>query len=389
VKKEALDAATPTGAPSGPPAPPVGVTTMPPPQPEPSAPPAPGIPPRKGHPVRDLIAIGLTVVVLLAALAVGGFFVYRALYSPSAFVQHYLSLLASGHAADALKVPGVAIDRSELEKNGLPKNASEALLRQAALSTLSDVQVVSETREDDGDTAVAVTYKAGGYAGVTTFEVSPDGRAGFIPTWRFARSPLAVIDLSVHGSMTFQVNDFRLDKRQVALAGTAVDPADPVPMLVFSPGLYSVRVDTTISYSPGLAVLSDAPMKDVPVEVQTKPTDKFVAVVQDRVDDFLEQCATQQVLQPTGCPFGYVVHNRLDGLPQWSIDKAPKVTVVPSGEGWAIPETKGDAHIVVDIQSIYDGSITHLDEDVPFTLVGTIDISANGAASIRVSEPGS
>ena len=389
MKKEALDAATPPGAPSGPPAAPVGITTMPRPQPEPSAPPPPGIPPRNAHAVRDLIAIGLTVVVLLAGLAVGGFFVYRALYSPSAFVQHYLSLLANGHAADALKVPGVAIDRSELEKNGLPKNSSEALLRQAALSTLTDIQIVSETPEEDGDTAVAVTYKAGGYAGVTTFEVSPDGHAGFVPLWRFSRSPLAVVDLSVHGSMTFQVNDFRLDKRQVALAGTAVDPADPVPMLVFSPGLYSVRVDTTISYSAGVAVLSDAPMKDVPVEVQTKPTDKFVAVVQDRVDDFLEQCATQQVLQPTGCPFGYVVHNRLDGLPHWSIDKAPKVSVVPSGEGWSIPETKGAAHIVVDIRSIYDGSITHLDEDVPFTLVGTIDISANGAASIRVSEPGS
>ena len=389
MEKEALDAAKPPGTPSGPPAMPAGATTMPPPALHTQASPAPGIPPRNAHPVRDLIAVGLTVAVLLAALAVGGFFVYRALYSPSAFVQHYLSLLANGRAADALKVPGVAIDRSDLEKAGLPKDSSEVLLRQSALSSLTDVQIVSETPEDDGDTAVAVTYKAGRYAGVTTFEIASDGWAGFVPVWRFARSPLAVIDLRVHGSMTFQVNDFRLDKRQVALAGTAVDPADPVPMLVFSPGVYSIRVDTTISYSQGVAVLSDAPMKDVPVEVQTQPTDKFVAVVQDRVDDFLEQCATQQVLQPTGCPFGYVVHNRLAGLPHWSIDQAPKVDVVPSGEGWAIPETDGKAHIVVDIQSIYDGSITHLDEDVPFTLVGTIDISANGAASIRVSEPGS
>ena len=198
-----------------------------------------------------------------------------------------------------------------------------------------------------------------------------------------------MVDLTVHGSMSFQVNNFRLDKRQVAPAGSSVDPAKAVPMLVFSPGLYSVRVDTTISYSQGVAVLSDAPMKNVPVQLQTKPTDKFVSVVQDRVNDFLNQCATQQVLQPTGCPFGYVVNNRIADPPQWSIKTPPKVTVVPDGEGWAIPPTGGTAHIVVDILAIYDGSITHVDEDVPFTMVGTIDIGLDGTASIRVSEPGS
>ncbi|QAY61731.1 hypothetical protein ET475_05430 [Microbacterium protaetiae] len=346
------------------------------------------MPPRRTHLARDLTAIVVTVVVLLAALGTGGFFLYRALYSPSAFVQHYLSLLSTGHAADALHVPGVAIDRSQLEAAGLPKNSSEALLRRSALSALTDVRVESETTAGDV-TQVTVSYLAGQrYPGTTTFSVEQSGWAGFVPTWRFARSPLAVIDLTVHGSMSFQVNNFRLDKRQLALAGSSVQAADAVPMLVFSPGLYSVRVDTTISYSAGVAVLSDAPLKNVPVQVQTTPTDKFVAVVQDRVDDFLDQCATQQVLQPTGCPFGYVVDNRIAEPPQWSIEKTPKVSVVPDGEGWAIPETKGDAHIVVDIQSIYDGSITHIDEDVPFAMVGTIDIGANGAASIRVSEPG-
>jgi hypothetical protein len=384
VQKQALDAVTPTGASSGMPA----TTAALPPQTSVLAtqPAGSGIPPARRHLARDLIAIAITTVVLLAALGVGGFFVYRALYSPSAFVQHYLSLLSTGHAADALRVPGVAIDRSELQKAGLPKNSSEALLRQAALSTLTDVHIDAE--QADGDTiAVTASYKAGRYAGTTTFSIAQDGWSGFVPTWRFERSPLAVIDLSVHGSMSYQVNDFRLDKRQVALAGSSVDPSDPVPMLVFSPGLYSVRVDTAISYSSGVAVLSDAPMKNVPVDVQTKPTDKFIAVVQDRVDDFLDQCATQQVLQPTGCPFGYVVNNLITAPPQWSIAAAPKVKVVPKGEGWAIPQTTGDAHIVVDIQSIYDGSITHIDEDVPFTMVGTIDIGADGAASIRISEP--
>ena len=43
------------------------------------------------------------------------------------------------------------------------------------------------------------------------------------------------------------------------------------------------------------------------------------------------------------------------------------------------------AHVVVDIQSIFDGSIRHVDEDVPFVLTGTITMLPDGTASIAVS----
>jgi hypothetical protein len=80
---------------------------------------------------------------------------------------------------------------------------------------------------------------------------------------------------------------------------------------VFSPGLYSISVDTPVSSSPGVAVLSDTPQAEVPVDIQTQPTSTFVDVVQERVESFLTACTTQQVLQPTGCPFGLQVQNRI------------------------------------------------------------------------------
>jgi hypothetical protein len=165
------------------------------------------------------------------------------------------------------------------------------------------------------------------------------------------------------------------------------DPAADVPMLVFTPGLYSVKVDTALASSPGVAVLSDTPLKNVPAEVQATPTDEFVKVVQQRVDEFLTQCATQQVLQPTGCPFGFVVQNRIEQPPQWSITAQPKVRLAPDGEGWRIPATTATAHIVVDIRSIYDGSLQHVDEDVPFAVAGTIQVAPDGTASIQVTAP--
>jgi hypothetical protein len=343
-------------------------------------------PPASPHLARFLVLLGLGAVVLVGGLVAGGFWLYHSLYSPTAFVERYVGMLASGDAADALEVPGVAVDRSELEAAGLPTRASDALLREAALGSITQVRTVSERTV--GDTVrVTLAYRAGGHAAQTTFVVRRAGWIGVAPAWRFARSPLAVIELSVHGSMTFRVNGFTVDKRQVSPDGASADPAAALPLLVFSPGLYSVSVDTAAATSPGVAILSDSPMKDVPVHVQAQPTKAFVEVVQKRVDEFLTACASQTVLQPTGCPFGYIVENRVDDLPTWSIVAQPAVTLVPDGEGWRIPSADATAHIVVDVRSIYDGSVRHVDEDVPFGVAGTVTMQPDGTASIVVTSP--
>ena len=81
------------------------------------------------------------------------------------------------------------------------------------------------------------------------------------------------------------------------------------------------------------------------------------------------------------------MQNRIDAPPTWSIAKQPTVTLAPDGEGWKIPATSAVAHIVVDIRSLYDGSVQHVDQDVPFDVSGSIDIGPDGTASIRVSSP--
>jgi hypothetical protein len=334
----------------------------------------------------DLTILGVVGAVLVAAVFAAWAAIEREYYSPSAFVERYVGLLADGRAAEALAIPGVAVNSAELEAAGLPATASDALLRSAAMSSLDDVRVTSE--QVDGDvTHVTVAYTARGYDGTTTFDVERDGSIGLAPTWRFAKSPLAVMDLGVSGSMSFDVNGFRIDKRQVSPDGADADPLAPVALLVFSPGLYSVSVDTAISETPGVAVLSDSPFRSIPVKVQAQPTDEFVSVVQQKVEEFLTQCATQQVLQPTACPFGYFVQDRIDDLPTWSIVTQPKVSVQPDGAGWAITPAEAVAHIDVDIRSIFDGRVRPLSEDVPFIVRGTITVQPDGSASIVVSGP--
>lgn len=342
---------------------------------------------RRGRLARDLTLLAIVGVLLVAAVMAGAAALYREFYSPTAFVERYLGLLADGRAADALAVPGVTVDSEQLEGAGLPATASDALLRPDALATLTDIRMLSEETDENGTVLVTASYNAGAFPGRTTFEVAPAGWVGVAPTWRFAKTPLALMDLSVKGSMTFDVNGFSIDKRQVSPDGADADPLAPVSLLVFSPGIYSVAVDTPISASRGVAVLSDSPLAEVPVEIQAYATPQFVGIVQQRVEEFLTSCATQEVLQPTACPFGFVVQDRIVSPPKWSIITQPIVSVVPDGAGWRIPPADAVAHIEVDIRSLFDGSVDAVAADVPFVVTGSISVQPDGTASIAVSSP--
>ena len=336
----------------------------------------------------DLTILGVVGVLLIAALGAGGMSLYQQVYSPSAFVQRYLDLLASGRAADALQVPGVSVDLSIKKDTDIHATASEALLRTAALAQLTDYTVTSETQKG-GVYRVSTAYRAGGVRGTSTYRVVQDGWVGVVPNWRFERSPIAEVELTVRGADVFKVNGFELDRRQVSDKGASASPLDPLHLLVFTPGAYSVTVDTPIAATPGVRVLADKALAHTPVEVQAQPTAKFTELVQQRVGEFLTACATQQVLLPTACPFGLEVSNRLaDGsLPKWSITQQPVVTVVPDGANWKIPPTDAVAHIVVSIKSVFDGSVRKVSEDVPFQIDGTISIQPDGTTSIRVGSP--
>lgn len=331
----------------------------------------------------ELTALAVVGMLLVAAFVAGGITLYREVYSPTAFVLRYVDLLAEGRAAEARDVPGVSMDAAQREAAGLPATASDALLRRDALASLTDVRPLGEKTQGD-TTLVTVSYRVGGADGKTTFAVAQDGWTGIAPAWRFATSPLAVMDLTVRGSMRFDVNGFEIDKRQVSPDGAAADPLAALPLLVFSPGLYSVSVDTAISATPGAAVLADVPAAAVQVDIQAVATEEFVSVVQQRTNEFLAACATQEVLQPTGCPFGYQVRNRIASLPKWSIVQEPEVRVEPDGAGWRIVPAEAVARIDVDIRSLFDGSVRTVQEDIPFVVSGSITVQPDGSASIQI-----
>lgn len=305
-----------------------------------------------------LIAFGVTVLALNLTL-----------YSAPSFVRSYLDALARQDAPAA----------AELAGDPAPSEASEALLTREALGTLDTIEVVANRTGSDGVHYVLVSYLANGQPGTTEFVVERSGTLfGLFNGWRFATPPYSVLRLTVAHDDRFTANQLDL----VAQGGQDVAQ----DYLAFAPaGLRLSHDSPYLTANPVELQLSD-PGRVFEATVDVRANEAFVTELQRQVDEHLDECATQAVLQPTGCPFGRFIENRVVSDPVWSIVRYPELTIRP-GEAaatWQVPITDATAHLVVDVQSLFDGTISTTAEDVGFTvsykiefLPGDLLITAN------------
>ena len=331
-------------------------------------------------------AIVGAMLIAAAFAAIGA--LNRDVYGAGAFVGNYLSKLQEKDAAAALRIPGVTLEKDELTEAGLPESSSNALLRKAALPDLTDLVLVDDVEEGNGVHAVTWSFESNDAYGESTFLVKSSGtRFPLIPTWSFEQSPLAVVNLTVEHSTVFTTNGFDLDTRSLSDEKTpAFD--NIVNVQVFTPGEYVFESTSEFVTSDPESVLVDEPTRVHEAAVEATPTDEFIAAAQKAVNAQLDACTEQKVLQPTGCPFGMVVDDRISGEPEWSFDEYPEISVEPGAESWLIPTVQGDAHLKADVQSLFDGSITRYDEDVPFSMVGNIYVMSDGTVKATIKEDG-
>ncbi|MET4637407.1 hypothetical protein [Mycetocola sp. 2940] len=350
-------------------------------------PPAPAASPMSARSKATLIWALVGAMLIAAAFAAMGA-LNRDVYSAGAFVGHYLSKLQGKDAAGALRIPGVTLDETELKEAGLPEGSTNALLRNATLPELTDLALIDDADKGDGVHAVTWSYESNGAHGESTFLVRSAGtRFPLIPTWSFAQSPLAVVNLAVEHSTVFSANGFDVDTRSLT-GDKAPSFHNIVNVQVFTPGAYVFESSSDFVASEKESVLVDEPAQLHEAVVEAEPTDWFIGVAQEAVNEQLDSCAEQKVLQPTGCPFGIVVDDRISGDPAWSFEDYPDITVEAGAESWVIPVVQGDAHLEVDVQSLFDGSITPYDADVPFSMVGNVYVLSDGTVEVTLAEDG-
>ena len=328
--------------------------------------------------------LGLAMLVIGAFLAALGA-LNQTIYGASSFVERYLEAIADDDIAAASTTPGVALDAEELAALGLPANVSTAMFRSGVVEAgPEDVRILSDITGDDGTHSVTASYRLDLAIVETTFDVRPiEPLYGVLTRWEFAVSPLAVIDVTAAHNPLFTVGTLTLDTRANKTGDELTAFTQTTPYLAIAPAVYEFGYTSTLLEAVP-APLTVEPSSRPAVTVDSVPTETFVQRVQVKVDDYLQQCTTQAVLQPAGCPFGVEIDDRVVSDPVWTIVTSPQVTLTAGDTAFEMPPTEGVAHISVEVQSLFDGDISQFEEDETFLLALSATIRPDGSIAIQL-----
>ncbi|MES2169793.1 MAG: hypothetical protein V4479_03605 [Actinomycetota bacterium] len=310
-----------------------------------------------------LIALGIVVLAFAGTVVT----LNLTLYSASGFVGSYLGALARHDLAGALATPGVTV----------PASGSHALLRPDAMGELNDIHLISDTAGPDGTHRVVYSYRAGSVSGRSSFTVERDGaNLGLFSAWRFSVSPIAVLTVTPQHAGSFTANGIGVSPKSGQDLGS--------PYAVFAPTAFAISHRSTWLTAMTKTTLVSAPGSHVDANVDIEANRAFVTEAQKEIDAYLKKCVTQKVLLPTGCPMGQQITDRIQNAPTWSMVSDPVVSIVPGDQAgsWDIPATIGTAHLVVTVKSIFDGSVTTFDQDVPFTAAFVVTFQPDGSLLI-------
>jgi hypothetical protein len=282
-------------------------------------------------------------------------------------VDSYLDALTRHDATTARELSGVRA----------PDGTSSELLTGDAISPPTQVQLVRDETSSSGVHTVTYTYRLGKTKETTDFAVRQNGTSFWLfPRWEFTRSPLATVAVTVLHDTRFRVG--KTDVTSTAKQGAAASYE------VFTPGRYSFDHKSVFLVATPVDVPITDPGSVTPVQVDVQANARFVSEVREQLDQYFDTCAIQKVLLPTSCPFGKSFNNRVVSTPAWKVTKDPPISVIPGHQrgSWLVPNSTGQARLKVKVQSLFDGTVSTFDQDVPFQVSYTITIGANNHLTI-------
>ncbi len=316
---------------------------------------------------RVLISWLVGFAVLIAAFVATVTILNETVFSAHGFVSSYLDALNRHDATTARELPGVRA----------PAGVATTLLTDDALGTITNIHLEHDTAGPDGVHSVEFSYRLGTLKEASTYQVvQARSYLGLFSRWAFAKSPLATVAVAAPHDPRFRVNGTDVVR--------TVPSTQSQPYVVFTPGLYVFDTKTTYLVATPVQVPVTEPASVTPVRVEAEANALFVSEVRKELARYYAKCATQTVLLPTSCPFGKSFSNRVVSTPAWSMVSDPAVSIVPLGNtgNWLVPEATGTAHLVVKVQSLYDGSISTFNADVPFTVSYDISVGTDDHLTI-------
>lgn len=304
------------------------------------------------NPLQHILVIWVALLVgLIGAFALTVLALNATVYSAGGFVTSYLQALERHDLNGALATPGV------LRVPGV----STKLLVPNALGPIDDFSITSDLDQGGGVHQVAYQASLGGLPASGTFQIlKGENRFGVFSTWSFLQSPMSILRATPMHDASFTANGIELTSPN--------GPSVAADFQVLTPGIFTLTHTSAYLTATPMKTPITRPGSTVAAVLDIQALPSFVDAIQKQMDDFLNKCATQKVLFPTGCPFGQGISNYVESVPMWSMSTYPKVTIEPGNNPgtWIVPEAKAAAHLTVDVRSLFDGTISKFDEDVPF-----------------------
>lgn len=292
-----------------------------------------------------LIALGIVALWLVSVLTLN-----LTINSPSGYVSSYLSALESGNYGLAARQAGL----------------TEVPRVTPLKGELTDSRIISQAVLDNGDIVVEANFTLGGAEESTFFVLrASEPILFFFTSYQFAEPPIARLELTVVGDNRIVINSTEL-----SIARLGVPPS----ISVLVPGVYDGSLDTEWLRSEVTRVLAVGHGSTNSLRVVLEPTPQLVDRTREAIEDFLDDCADQGVLQPVSCPFGITVTDRVVGTPEWTILDYPDVSLRLGADRvtWAVVASRGTAQVEVQVQSLFDGKIDATDDTIAFTMLGVV-----------------
>ena len=293
-----------------------------------------------------LLALGVVAVWLLTVLALN-----VTVYSGTSFVTSYLKALESSDY-------GLAASQAGLSR------APQIL--PLATESLDNPRIVGTSSLPTGELVIQAEYELGETTESTVFVVAQGEPILWVfDTWRFSRQPVASLQFAVIGDQRVSINDTELDVGDLGV---------PPRTTVLVPGIYTSTWETEwVRADPVVSTMTEVGAPEA-VRLVVSPTNGLVETTTSAVEAYLDGCVDQDVLQPAECPFGVSISDRVVGVPQWTILDYPAVELRLSADraSWTMVADDGLAEVSVQVQSLFDGTISEFRDTESFAVVGIV-----------------
>ncbi|GAB3193951.1 hypothetical protein [Nesterenkonia suensis] len=192
----------------------------------------------------------------------------------------------------------------------------------------------------------------------------------FFDDWTLNSEAMTEVELSVPAAELGGIGQVEVNEQPVNLH------EDAATLAAFVPTVIDVDIDSEwLSGAGHEVVVADG---DHQIEIELEASETAAQLMHDEVEEYLDGCAEQEVLMPSGCPMGVTTPNSVDAdTISWEMPDPADITLTFGDDGWTVTGASMlRATVTFDSLDHFDGEELEESHDVRFGL--DVQVGASG-----------